>query len=245
MVTVQFVGSGDAFGSGGRFQACISVRGEAGHVLLDCGATSLVALKRLEVDPETVDAVFVSHLHGDHFGGIPFLVLDAQFGRRERPLTVVGPPGVRERVTRAMEVLYAGSSTVERRFELRFVELPERVETAVGGWLAVTGYVVPHGSGAPAYALRIDVGGKVIGYSGDGEWSDALVEVAHGADLFICEAYYFQKIIKNHLSYVTLVEQRSRLECRRLVLTHMSSDVLDRLDEVGEETAYDGLLVTL
>ena len=109
----------------------------------------------------------------------------------------------------------------------------------------VTGYEVPHPSGAPAYALRVDVGGKVIAYSGDGEWSDALVEVARGADLFICEAYYFQKIVKNHLSYATLREQRSRLECRRLVLTHMSDDVLDRLEEVGEETAYDGLRLAL
>ena len=192
MLEVSFPGSGDAFGSGGRFQACIAVRGEAGHVLLDCGATSLVALKRLGIDPETVDAVFVSHLHGDHFGGIPFLVLDAQFGRRERPLTVVGPPGVRERVTRAMEVLYAGSSTIERRFELRFVELPERVVTVVGEF-AVTGYAVSHESGAPAYGLRLRCAGKTIAYSGDTAWTDALVELADGADLFICECYSFDK----------------------------------------------------
>ncbi len=87
-LTVQFVGAGDAFGSAGRFQACISLRGAATHVLLDCGASSLVALKRLGLDPGSVDVVLVSHLHGDHFGGLPFLVLDAQFGRRERPLLV-------------------------------------------------------------------------------------------------------------------------------------------------------------
>ena len=244
MVTVQFVGSGDAFGSGGRFQPCISVRAEQMHVLLDCGASSMTALRRAAVHPNTVDAIVVTHLHGDHYGGLPFFILDAQFQRRTKPLQLAGPPGLRERVLQAMEVAFPGSSTVQRKFETAYVELPARTPTPVGEAM-VTGYEVPHPSGAPAYALRVDVGGKVIAYSGDGEWSDALVEVARGADLFICEAYYFQKIVKNHLSYATLREQRSRLECRRLVLTHMSDDVLDRLEEVGEETAYDGLRLAL
>ena len=100
---VRFVGSGDALGSGGRFQTCISVQSEVAHVLLDCGASSLIAMKRLGVDPGSVDAVVVTHLHGDHFGGIPFLVLDGQFNRRVRPLLVAGPPGVRQRVVQALE----------------------------------------------------------------------------------------------------------------------------------------------
>lgn len=103
-LTVQFIGSGDAFGSGGRFQACISVRWGKAHLLLDCGASSLVAMKQVGLAPDSIDAVVVSHLHGDHFGGIPFLVLDQQFTRRERPLLVAGPPGVRQRVLDAMEV---------------------------------------------------------------------------------------------------------------------------------------------
>ena len=81
------------FGSGGRYQACIHLRPAGGSpVLLDCGTTSLSALKRLGIDPGEIAAVFVSHLHGDHFGGLPFLILDGQFSRRTRPLTLVGPP---------------------------------------------------------------------------------------------------------------------------------------------------------
>jgi ribonuclease BN (tRNA processing enzyme) len=75
---VKFIGSGDAFGNGGRFQACILLRapGHADDVLLDCGASSLVALKQQRHDPAKIGLVLVSHLHGDHFGGVPFLVLD-------------------------------------------------------------------------------------------------------------------------------------------------------------------------
>src|SRR3954447_20696697 len=174
-VTVQIVGAGDAFGNGGRFQACVSVRAPEGHALLDCGATSLVALKQQGIDPGTVDVVLVTHLHGDHFGGLPFLILDAQFTRRTRPLVVAGPPGLDQRITEALEVFFPGLSRVERRFEVQVIELAERIETAVGPFRA-TAFSVDHASGAPAYALRLDAGGSIIACSGDTAWTDALLD---------------------------------------------------------------------
>src|SRR5258708_32942137 len=94
-VTVTFAGSGDAFGSGGRYQSCIHLRppGGAAPVLLDCGATSLSALRRSALDPGEIAAAFVSHLHGAHFGGLPFLTLNAQFPGRSQPATAARPPG--------------------------------------------------------------------------------------------------------------------------------------------------------
>jgi ribonuclease BN (tRNA processing enzyme) len=243
-VTVQFVGSGDAFGSGGRFQACIAVRYGGGHLALDLGASSLTAMRQIGLEPGAIDAVVLTHLHGDHFGGIPFLVLDAQFARREKPLVIVGPSGVSQRVSQAMEVFFPGSSRVEQRFETRFLELTSRRPVSLLGG-TITAYEVPHASGAPAHALRLEIGDTVIAYSGDTEWSESLVEVSRGADLFICEAYSFEKPIKNHLSYATLRQHRARLDCRRLVLTHMGAEMLERLDEVGDEAAQDGLMITL
>jgi ribonuclease BN (tRNA processing enzyme) len=241
-VVVQFVGSGDAFGSGGRLQACISVRTPDHHALLDCGASSLIGLKRLGLDPGTVDTVFATHVHGDHFGGIPFLVLDGQFAGRVRPLRIVGPPGTREHLGQAMETAFPGSSRVKRRFELDVVELAERVPTPVEPFV-VTGYPGIHS--APNHALRLAYGDTVVAYSGDTEWTDALAEAADGADLFVCEAYFFEKATKFHLDYATLRRNRARLRCARLVLTHLSADMLARLSEVDDETAHDGLLLTL
>jgi ribonuclease BN (tRNA processing enzyme) len=244
MIIVQFVGSGDAFGSGGRFQACVSLRTERTHVLLDCGASSLIGLARLGLATASIDAVFVSHLHGDHFGGIPFLVLDQQFARRDRPLVLVGPPGLRNRVMQAMEVLFPGSSQVKRRFELQTIELSERVPTVVGA-LEVMACPVVHASGAPSYGLRVVCDDTIVAYSGDTEWTEALIELADEADLFICEAYVFETSVKYHLSYATLAEQRSRLRCKRLVLTHMSANMLNRRGEVEAELAEDGLTLRI
>lgn len=143
-----------------------------------------------------------------------------------------------------MEVLFPGSSSVQRKFAVEFTELAEGRE-AVLGPLSVTPYGVVHPSGAPSLALRVACGGRVIAYSGDTEWTESLVEAARGADLFICEAYAFEKKIRYHLDYRTLMEQRSRLGCRRLILTHMSDDMLRRLQGLDADAAEDGRRVVV
>jgi ribonuclease BN (tRNA processing enzyme) len=238
-VKVRFLGSGDAFGSGGRFQTCIQLEVGTSQVLLDCGASSLIAMRRFGVDPQAIDTVILSHLHGDHFGGVPFLILDGQFQRRTRPLLVAGPPGVEKRMREAMEVFFPGSTRIERKFETRFVELADRVAIAVGP-VSVTGFEVSHASGAPPFALRVAGEGKLVTYSGDTEWTESLVDAARGADLFIAEALFYDKRVKYHLDLATLLQHRARLECRRLVLTHMGEDMLRRLGGLGVEAAEDG-----
>lgn len=241
---VRFLGSGDAFGSGGRFQTCIHLESTATQLIVDCGASSLIAMRRFGVDPLAIDTVILSHLHGDHFGGVPFLILDGQFKRRTRPLIVVGPLGVEARVREAMEVLFPGSSRVERRFDTRFVELIDRVTFETGA-VAITPFGVVHASGAPPFALRIVCEGKTVTYSGDTEWTDNLIDAAGGADLFIAEALFFDKAVKYHLDLATLLSHRAQLDCRRLVVTHMSEDMLQRLDGLEVEAAEDGKLMVV
>lgn len=241
-VHLRFLGCGDAFSSGGRLQTCLYLDGDDEPLLIDCGATALVGLKRDGIDPASIGRVALTHLHGDHFGGIPWLVIDGRAHNRRRPLTVAGPPGTEERVLRTMEALYAGSSTADPSFELRFIEAEADAPYALGR-ATVTPFEVIHPSGAPSYALRIDYGGKVIAYSGDTEWTDALIEAARGADLFVCESNFFDQKFPGHLDYRTLAEKRPGLQCGRLVLTHMGEEMLVRLDEVDIEAAADGAVI--
>lgn len=244
-VRIRFLGSGDAFGAGGRFQTCIHVQGDSGSpMLLDCGASSLVAMKRASVEPAEIETVALTHLHGDHFGGVPFLILDAQFRRRERPLLVAGPPGTEERLGAAMEVLFPDSSRAERSFDVSVVELEPSTPLDVGP-ATVTAFPVEHASGAPAYALRVALEGRQIVYSGDTQWTETLRDAARGADLFVCEAYFFQKKVRYHLDYRTLEAHLHELDCKRIVLTHRSEDMLRRAGEVDLECADDGLTLEL
>lgn len=243
-VHVRFLGSGDAFGSGGRLQSSILVESDEFRALVDCGTTALIGMKRAAFDPALVDVILVSHLHGDHFGGIPFFLLDAQFSKRLRPLVVAGPPGLSERLRQAMEVFFPGSSKVERKFETKVVEMPKEAPTTLGA-LSVVPYEVRHPSGAPAYALRLSIGGRVIAYSGDTEWTEALPRAAEGSDLFLCEAYFYEKRVPFHLDYRTLLDHRSEIRTKRLVVTHMSADMLERLTELEVEAASDGRVLEL
>jgi ribonuclease BN (tRNA processing enzyme) len=238
-VTVQVLGSGDAFGSGGRLQTCIHVSSAATRFLIDCGATSLTALKRAHIDPAGIDAVLISHLHGDHFGGLPFFILDARFSKRERPLAIAGPAGVAKRIGDAMELMFPGSSAIGTRFEVSYSELRDRQETLIGS-LRVVPYTVIHPSGAPAHALRIETDGVVVAYSGDTEWTDALLDAARDSDLFICEAYRFDQKVRFHLDYASIRDRLEAITSRRVVLTHLGEDMLQRLEEVALECAEDG-----
>lgn len=168
-VRVTTVGSGDAFGSGGRFQTCIALAAAptiAPTVLLDCGATSLTALRQQHIDANQIEAVLLTHLHGDHFGGLPFLILDGQFRGRTHDLTVVGPPDTRVRLEQAMETSVPGSSAVQRRFAVHVIE-HEDGRTLQLGPMRVTPHEVRHASGAPAYALRVDGPEATVAYSGE------------------------------------------------------------------------------
>jgi ribonuclease BN (tRNA processing enzyme) len=239
-VQVRFVGSGDAFGSGGRWQTCIRVTSGGQRLLADCGATSLTALRAQGIDPQAVEAVAITHLHGDHFGGLPFLILDGQFSRRTQPLRIVGPPGTGTRLARTMEALFPGSSQVSRRFEVRVSEIEPGGVIDLGE-MRIRCWQVVHASGAPPLALRIEDGTSSFAYSGDTEWTPALLEAADGASLFAVEAYTFERPIRYHLDYRTLAAHAAELTAERTVLTHMSPDMLARLADADLPAAHDGL----
>jgi ribonuclease BN (tRNA processing enzyme) len=243
---VTIVGSGDAFGSGGRFNTCFFVETARGTLLVDCGASALVALKAQGIDPLRIDGIFLSHLHGDHFGGLPFLLLDAQFlARRERPLTIAGPPGTRTRLDQLLEVFFPRSSGTKWRFPWEVVEIDVGRETQIMDHRVLTAEVI-HRSGAPSTALRLSDGEKLFAYSGDTEWTDALLSIADGADLFVCECYGYSGRLTGHLSWEILKPRLPDLRARRIMLTHMNPGMLARVEEAkaaGLLVAQDGLIL--
>ena len=242
---VRFVGCGDAFGSGGRNNTCFHLTGERVNLLIDCGATSLPAMKRLEIVRNDIELILITHFHGDHFAGLPFFLLDAQFSRRTKPLIIAGPQGIEARLTQVMEALFENSSKTRQKFELSVVTLsPE--QTVTFGAVSVMPYPVVHGdSGGPFLGYRIEAEGRVIAYTADTEWTETLIPLARDADLFIAEAYTYDKPVKNHLSLAALQSHLDDIKPKRLILTHMDEDMLSRLVTLPHTGAHDGMSIDL
>jgi len=244
-VTVRFVGSGDSFGSGGRFQTCIVVDGPRSRFAIDFGASSLIALAQQHIDHNSLDAIVLTHLHGDHCGGVPFLLIDAMLAaKRSRPLIIAGPRDLRRRMDRVREALFPGSHVMTPTFALEWIEMEPGARHTVLD-LVVTPQPARHTAETNPTALRVEVGGKVIAYTGDTEWTDDVARVARGADLFIAECYFYDKAVRWHLNYPTIAAHREHLDAKRVILTHMSREMLAHVAEVPEECAHDGLVVTL
>ncbi len=239
-------GCGDAFGSGGRLQTCFHAAAGGEEILIDCGATSVLGCARLGLDTNRVGAIFISHLHGDHYAGLVWLLLHAaHVTRRERPLTVAGPAGIEARFNTAAEALFPGALSAPRAFDLRFVEYREREPLAIGG-AAVTPFEVSHPAGAPSYALRFAFGGKTLGFSGDTAWVETLVAVAAGADLFITECHGYDRRVPHHMTWGDIERNLDRLTARRVLLTHMSENMLANRAKVAHPRvtlAEDGLVL--
>jgi ribonuclease BN (tRNA processing enzyme) len=245
---LTIIGCGDAFGAGGRLQTSFHVRSQTSTLLIDCGVTSLIGMRRLGFQPNAIDTVFVSHLHGDHFGGLPWLLVDAIYvSKRTRPLVVAGPKGIEARFLTAAEALYPNITTAPRDFGLTFVEYEERTPLAIRG-VSVVPFEVKHPSGAPPYALRFEIDSKVLAFTGDTGWVEALCDVAQDADLFISECFQYDVTLPIHLDYLAIDANYRRLGAKRVLLTHMGEAMLSHIGKVDRARyliADDGMTLNL
>ena len=244
-VRVRFVGSGDSFGSGGRFQTCILVDAPGIRFAMDFGASSLIALAQQGIEHNSIDVILLTHLHGDHCAGVPFLLMDAMLAaKRTRPLTIAGPRDLAPRMRQIAEALFPGMHAMQPRFAVDYLELEIGRAQPVRD-LVVTPRAARHTEQTNAMALRVEVAGKVVAYTGDGEWTDDLAEIGRGADLLIAECYFHAKPIKWHLNYPDITAHRNDFGARRVILTHLSRDMLAHAPEIPEECARDGLILEI
>jgi ribonuclease BN (tRNA processing enzyme) len=243
---VQFIGSGDAFGTGGRFHSCLHVTGDSLNILLDCGATAIIGLHQAKTDLAAIDAVLITHFHGDHFAGLPFLMLDWQFRtHRTKPLLIAGPPGIEKRWRALMDVCYPSFADAARPFTTSFLDIAPG-ETATVAGAKVTAFRMLHDSACgTCNGYRIEADGRVLAFTGDTRWTDEVVPLGKDADLLISECYTRARPLAVHLDYATLKARLPEIGAKRVVLTHMSADILDHPEDIQHEMAHDGLTIAI
>lgn len=245
MIRLIVLGSGDAFGSGGRnFSAFVLSDGER-YLLLDCGPSTLPAFKAAGLDPARVEAILVSHCHGDHFGGLPYFFIDYQFvSQRSSPLLLVGPEGIEQRCRELLQATYPDVLQVHNwRFEVKYVGL-EAGWNFWEGEIRVEAFGMEHG-GIPSRGYRINWGGAVVGYTGDTRWNPQILSLAEGCDLLLCECFFFEQDHHSHVRYKDILEHKGELRARRILLFHPGPEMIQRMGEVEMEMAEDGMVLEI
>jgi ribonuclease BN (tRNA processing enzyme) len=219
-----FLGSGNAFASG-RYWSSFLLNG---RYLFDASPTVLAHLKRAGAAPSGIDGVFISHFHADHYFGLPFLLLEyAELSQRNSDLTIVGPPGVEERVRALTKLAFPYLLDREQSYQRHFVDAADGKEGELDG-LRYTMREVIHVEELECFGYRVEVNGRVLAYSGDSVFCESLIDLAQGADVFVVECSRWDEREGPHLGPNDIRELRRRLGPKPgFVLTHMDGGAPD------------------
>lgn len=240
-IELTVIGSGDAFANAGRFHTCFYVKSSSCKLLIDCGATAFTSLKQHGIDNDNIDVILISHFHGDHYAGVPFILLDADISKRTKPLTIISPPGGKQKIEQLFSLLYP-NSMLSQKLKINFKEYPDN-KVLIIDHIKILAVPVMHKQGTLPHGFRITIGSTVISYSGDTEWTPALEELAKDADLFICECNFFGRDVEGHMNYKTLSEKVPSLAYKRILLTHLGDEMFENQKNIKLECAYDGMKI--
>lgn len=189
-------------------------------VLLDCGFTVPPRYFAQTTDPEDLDALWISHFHGDHFLGVPALLLRLWETQRRKPLVIVGQDGVEDKVTQAMELAYPG-------FLAKLLYPLEFVVAEAGRALNVAGLLWRFASnqhGQSDLAVRIDDEAHAVFYSGDGLATSETLALATGCDLVVHEAFRMEQPLSGHGTVLQSVGFARGAGAKTLALVHLQRE---------------------
>lgn len=241
--TLQVIGCGDAYASGGQLQTCFHLKTDGTNMLIDCGATSLHGLKNHGVDPDQIDTILISHLHGDHYGGIPFFLMDAAVRKRQKKLTIITPETGEARINALLQLLYPGSDkTSDLNLEYMAYEAFQPINLK---GINIEAFTVVHSESALSHGFRITINDKILSYSGDTTWTDTLIPLSKDADLFICECNFFSTSTNTHMNYLELSDKLPLLSHKKILITHLSEEMLTQLHHVDLPVAKDGMRIEM
>ena len=247
--TVTVLGSSNAFNSAGRGNSCYWVHDHLGHYVVDFGPTAPLKCQNLKMPLDQLDAVYITHLHGDHIGGLATLMLDLNYVQnRTRSLKVAGPKGTRARLELLYRVMYPGVLPENLNFQIEYQEWDRSDEQEVFG-RTVKSIPAIHDLLAHPCSIAIDNESHRLVFSGDTGWNEDLIELSNQADLFFCECSYEVYLFDGHLSLEEILPQRHRFQCQRLILTHMGTEArkaaLKKAQKYNLMVAEDGMQITL
>lgn len=222
---LRFIGTGNAFAPGGL---CWNGFVLGGRYLFEAPPQALQSLNKMGIDANDLDGVILSHHHGDHFLGLPFLFLQWKTLNRRRPVRIIGPEGTKRLAKEIGEHVYPW--LFETDFEIEWEEVRDGSRSTLGG-LSLASVGVKHDTRlSDSLGFEIGLAGRRMGYTGDSAICDAVLDLARGSEILISECASVDEVIPTHMN---LRDDLPRVRAAmkpgaRLILTHLGPGVTAR-----------------
>ena len=242
---LTFVGTGNAFAPTRYWSSFVA----NGKYLFDAPPTLMPHLHKLKIDPRDIEVIFISHFLGDHYFGLPFALLEfAEKEPREKDLTIVGPPGIKQRVEAATNLAFANVFRKrDRGYHLTFVEAKNEREAQVGD-LTYTPYRVQHVPDLDSFSYRVTIGDHTIAYTGDTSYCEPLLALCEGADVLVSECSCWTETCGMiHMTPNDVLKLRAAISPEtKIILTHIGAgEAPQAIHDAGIMIADDLKTITL
>ncbi len=216
---LQFVGTG-AIGAKER-SACTLINNE---ILIDLGNGNAKSIKQLGHSIEKIKAVFITHLHGDHYADIPFLILDRMIlkTKTNNELVIYGPEKLEENVRVAYEVFFDNYERYKNDAGIKFATVKESKDISVDKY-EVTPYKVDHGKLQPAYGYIVKKDNKSVGFSGDSVYCKAIDEIVKKSDVSVLDMSSV-KTVPGHMGMEDILKICEKYPEKTIIATHMHAE---------------------
>lgn len=213
---IEFIGTGAI----GAVQSSASTLLD-NKLLIDMGNGIIKKLKQTGHAIENIENCLITHLHGDHFGDIPFLMLDRFFYQIERPVHIYGPKGMKSKVKELFDLLFPGDyERVQAVAKIDFIEFEKMEHINIGSETYVTSFEVEHGNFKPAYGFIVEKGDEKIGFSGDSAYCEAIEKIVEQSDFSVLDMSSMEAK-KAHMGLEDILKIAQAYPHKKIATTHM------------------------
>ena len=213
---VKVLGTGGAVNDG-RLYTSLLVDDK---ILIDPSPTSIWALKQLEVKLEGITHIFITHYHGDHFFGLPLILLDMYVKGAPEELYILGPYNVEARVRDILELAFPGlSEDMVSKLKPNFHSLTMKGLSGkeIGG---VKFWAFPGEHAIESYSVVVEHKGKRVGYSGDTLLTDGVREVVKLSHIAFLDMNDLQSRVGKHMNKEDILTIRKEYPQANIWIIH-------------------------
>lgn len=214
---VNIVGSGSI---GSSFMSASLIIDD--HILVDAPNGIIKYLKHLDYDILKIDTIIITHLHGDHFFDLPFLMLGKYFNHDKTLIKVICPYGTTKKIQKLFRLGFPYDfRKVMENINIEFIEHKGRNNIILDDNIKIKSINVKHGTMKPCFGYIININGKTVGFSGDSSYCNAIDKIVEASDVSILDMSLKENGDKSHMGFLDIKEICKKYPNKKIVATHM------------------------